>query len=337
MSKKVTMKDIADKLGVSVVAVSKALSGQKGVSAELRSKIKRTADQMGYRAGRETSKRSAQSNNIGIIVAERYISDNSFYFKFIRAITTELQARSNYAFIHTLTQKNEEKLVLPDIFFYQRVDGIIILGQISDSYTRAVMDTNVPVIFLDFYNELTADRCVISDSFYGIYEMTNYLIRNGHRNIAFVGNIHSTSSIQDRYLGYTKSLLEHNIPIHDYFIISDRDGAGNILPIELPLIMPTAFVCNCDEVACRLINQLKENGYLVPKDISVTGFDNSVYSSISVPNITTVEVNTEHMAQIAVESLLGTISKSSGKTSPAIGMIVVKGNIIYRDSVASLN
>lgn len=337
MSKKVTMKDIADKLGVSVVAVSKALSGQKGVSDELRSKIKRTADQMGYRAGREPSKRSAHSNNIGIIVAERYISDNSFYFRFIRAISTELQARSNYAFIHTLTQKNEEKLILPDIFFYQRVDGIIILGQISDSYTRAVMDTNVPVIFLDFYNELTADRCVISDSFYGIYEMTNYLIRNGHRNIAFVGNIHSTSSIQDRYLGYAKSLLEHNIPIHDYYIISDRDEAGNIIPIELPLIMPTAFVCNCDEVACHLINQLKESGYIVPKDISVTGFDNSVYSSISVPNITTVEVNTEHMAQIAVDALLSSISKSSGKTTPSIGMIVVKGNVIYRDSVASLN
>lgn len=337
MSKKVTMKDIADKLGVSVVAVSKALSGKKGVSAELRSRIKRTADQMGYRVGGEQPKKSAHSNNIGIIVAERYISDNSFYFKFIRAISTELQAHGNYAFIHTLTLKNEEALILPDIFFYQRVDGIIILGQISDSYTKAVMDTKIPVIFLDFYNELTADRCVISDSFYGIYEITNYLIRNGHKNIAFVGNIHSTSSIQDRYLGYSKSLLEHNIPIHDYYIISDRDETGNMIPIELPLIMPTAFVCNCDEVACRLINQLKENGYLVPRDISVTGFDNSVYSSISVPNITTVEVNTENMAQIAVEALLGSISKASGKAKPAIGMIVVKGNIIYRDSVASLN
>lgn len=334
MSKNVTMKDIAEKLGVSIVAVSKALSGQKGVSAELRSRIKRTADQMGYVSGTKTAKKGSASNNVGIIVAERYISDNSFYFAFLKEITSALQSHGNYAFFHTLTLKNEEELILPDIFFTQRVDGIIILGQVSDRYIKAVMETRIPPVFLDFYNEMTADRCVISDSFYGIYEMTNYLIKNGHRKIAFVGNIHTTSSIQDRYLGYEKSLMEHGIPLHDYFIISDRNSeTGDMIPIELPLIMPTAFVCNCDESACRLISILKENGYRVPDDISVTGFDNSVYSSISVPNITTVAVNVERMAAIAVDELI----KAMDKPGYSFGMLQVKGSIIYKDSVSSLN
>lgn len=334
MSKSVTMSDIAERLGISTVAVSKALSGQKGVSQELREQVKKTASEMGYKAKSSVQKKSSLSNNIGLLVAERYISDNSFYFKFIRALSTEMQKHGNYVFFHTLTQKNEDSGVLPDIFFHQRVDGIIILGQVSDSYTKAALDTKIPIIFLDFYNELTSDGCIISDSFYGSYEMTNYLIGNGHRNIAFVGNIHSTSSIQDRFLGYTKSLMEHEIPIHDYFVISDRDTCtGRLTPIELPMIMPTAFVCNCDEVACKLIAQLKENGYRVPEDISVTGFDNSVYSTISTPNITTVEVNTEQMAQIAVESLLTKIRSPRLVT----GMIQVKGKILYKDSVASIN
>lgn len=334
MSKSVTMSDIAERLGISTVAVSKALSGQKGVSQALREQVKKTASEMGYKLKSGVQKKSSLSNNIGLLVAERYISDNSFYFKFIRGLSTEMQKHGNYVFFHTLTQKNEDSGVLPDIFFHQRVDGIIILGQVSDSYTKAALDTKIPIIFLDFYNDLTSDGCIISDSFYGSYEMTNYLIANGHRNIAFVGNIHSTSSIQDRFLGYTKSLMEHEIPIHDYFIISDRDTrTGKLTPIELPMIMPTAFVCNCDEVACKLIAQLKENGYRVPEDISVTGFDNSVYSTISTPNITTVEVNTEQMAQIAVESLLTKIRSPRSVT----GMIQVKGKILYKDSVASIN
>lgn len=334
LAKNVTMRDIAAKLGISVVSVSKAFSGQRGVSPELRRKILKTAETMGYKYGTEAKKKKALSGNIGIIVAERYMSENSFYFKFMRGISTALQQRKHYAFFHTLTSVNEEKAVLPDIFFHQRVDGIIILGQIADKYIRAVLDTGIPVVFLDFYNQLTAESCVVGDSFYAAYELTNYLIDNGHREIAFVGNIHATSSIQDRYLGYAKSLIEHNIRLSDYYLISDRKAdTGEFIPLELPVVMPTAFVCNCDEAAGRLMALLSERGYRVPEDISVTGFDNSVYSSITVPNITTFEVNTEKMSAIAVDALLSKINTPSEN----IGMIQVKGRIVFKDSVASLN
>lgn len=336
MAKNVTMRDIAAKLGISVVSVSKAFSGQRGVSPELRRKILKTAETMGYKYGTEAKKKKTLSGNIGIIVAERYMSENSFYFKFMRGISTALQQRKHYAFFHTLTSVNEEKAVLPDIFFHQRVDGIIILGQIADKYIRAVLDTGIPVVFLDFYNQLTAESCVVGDSFYAAYELTNYLIDNGHREIAFVGNIHATSSIQDRYLGYAKSLIEHNIRLSDYYLIliSDRKAdTGEFIPLELPVVMPTAFVCNCDEAASRLMALLSERGYRVPEDISVTGFDNSVYSSITVPNITTFEVNTEKMSAIAVDALLSKINTPSEN----IGMVQVKGRIVFKDSVASLN
>ena len=334
LAKNVTMRDIATKLGISVVSVSKAFTGQSGVSDELRQRILRTAETMGYKYGSEAKKKKTLSGNIGIIVAERYMSENSFYFKFMRGISTALQQKKHYAFFHTLTSGNEEKALLPDIFFHQRVDGIIILGQISDKYINAVLGTKIPVVFLDFYNHLTSESCVVGDSFYASYELTNYLINNGHHDIAFVGNIHATSSIQDRYLGYAKSLIEHNIHLSDYYIISDRDAeTGEFIPLELPVVMPTAFVCNCDEIAGRLITLLAEKGYRVPDDISVTGFDNSVYSSITVPNITTFEINTEKMSTIAVEALLSKIKTPSEH----IGMIQVKGRIVFKDSVASLN
>ena len=334
MSKKVTMRDIAKKLNISAVAVSKALTDKSGISDELRRKVKKTAEQMGYVYSKLQNKKALTSNNIGIIAAERYLNDNSFYFKFIRRISADLQKHNYCTFFHTLTDSDEENAMLPDVFFNNGVDGMIVLGQISDEFIRAVIDTDIPVVFLDFYNEFTTNNCIVCDSFYAIYEMTNYLIRNGHKKIGYVGNTHSTSSIQDRYLGYIKSLIEHNIPIHDPWVISDRSTeTGRFIPMKLPDIMPTAFVCNCDETAYRFVTLLKENGYRVPEDISVTGFDNSVYSSICVPNITTVEVNTAHMSEVAVEALLKRIKLPS---SP-LGMIQVKGKMMLKDSVASLN
>ncbi len=333
MSKSITMRDIAQRLGISVAAVSKAMSGKGGVGEELRRKIMRTADEMGYNPDSAARKRAARSGNIGIIVAERFMSDNSFYLRFIHSLSKALQQYGKYALFHTLTWQNEEKAVLPDIFFHQRVDGIIVLGQVSVKYVKAVKNTAIPVVFLDFYDELTSGSCIVCDSFYGSYEITNHLINNGHRSIAFVGNINSTSSIQDRYLGYVKSLIEHRIPLNDRFVISDRTDDGIFIPIELPVVMPTAFVCNCDETACRLITILKENGFRVPEDISVTGFDNSVYSSISVPQITTVEVNTAQMSAMTVEALMARIEDPSHRT----GMIQVKGKIVFKESVKSLN
>ncbi|MBQ5320395.1 MAG: LacI family DNA-binding transcriptional regulator [Oscillospiraceae bacterium] len=334
MVKEVKMKDIAEKLGVSIVAVSKALSGKSGVSDELRMKIRKTADEMGYRYAASLKRKADRSNNIGVIVAERYVQEDSFYFKFFRHISQLLQVSDHYAFFQTLSQSAEDNAILPKIFFQQRVDGIIMLGQVSKKYTRAILDTKIPVVFLDFYNEQVNTDCVICDSFYASYEMTNYLIQNGHRDIAFVGNIHATSSIQDRYLGYYKSLIEHNIPIREQYVLSDRDlDTGLQKPVVLPIVMPTAFVCNCDETACMLIAQLKRLGYRVPEDISVTGFDNSVYSTISDPHVTTIEVNTAYMSKLAVEGLLQKIEKPSF----SMGMVHVNGKIIYKDSVRSLN
>ena len=334
MSKEIKMKDIADKLGISIVAVSKALSGKSGVSEKLRTKVRRTAEEMGYRYDPSAKRKTERSSNIAVLVAERYMNEDSFYFKFFRHISKILQVNEQYAFFHTISKSEEEKVSLPDVIFRQRVDGIIVLGQVSDEYISAVMKTKIPTVFLDFYNEQVYTDCIIFDSFYASYEMTNYLIKNGHRNIAFVGNIHATSSIQDRYLGYAKSLIEHNIPVSNSYVLSDRDiETGKWIPIEMPVVMPTAFVCNCDEIAYLLINQLKNMGYKIPEDISVTGFDNSIYSELSDPSITTIEVNSAYMAELAVEGLLQKIKKSSF----SMGMVHVNGNIIFKNSVRSLN
>lgn len=331
MKKNITMRDIAERLKVSSVTVSKALNDKDGVSEELRTRIKEVADEMGYRINAAAkSMRDGQSYNIGVIIPERFAGlAQSFYLQMYQYLSMALERYNYYGIMHLLTSDDEENNRLPKIYYEKKVDGFIVLGQTKKKYLKTIKRTNIPIVFLDFYDEYDDVDSVITDNFFGAYELTNYLIRKGHEEIGFVGNLYSTSSIQDRFLGYYKSLLEHNIIIDQEIIVDDRDEEGSYIEIELPEILPSAFVCNCDQVAHKLIRKLKETGYSVPEDCSVASFDNDIYATITEPNLTTVEVDVEEMANTAVRFIVEKLKDSTVN----YGRVSVKGNIIYRDSV----
>ncbi len=333
--KSVTMSDIAKTLDVSTVTVSKALGDRDGVSDELRSIIKQKANEMGYRFS--CSAKAAKegfSFNISIVVAKRFINDASaFYWVMYRYIIELLQKQNYYGILDVISDADASALLMPSSAQDKKTDGIIVLGQFSDRYVNELEKLDLPIVYLDFYSSENRTDTILSDSFFGSYMITNYLINNGHRNIGFVGTISSTSSIQDRYLGYYKALLEKNLPINPKWLINDRSADGAIYrKFDLPAEMPTAFVCNCDETAYALINQLKNDGYLIPDDISVVGYDNHIYSTISTPRITTVDVDSRQMSSEAVETLIRKIrdrNYSRGRT-------LVNGRLIIRDSVKKI-
>ena len=330
MARNVTMKDIADKLSVSKVTVSKALSDKDGVSEELKEKIKALAESMGYRYNASAQAiKSGLSYNIGVIIAERYTDDyRSFYLTIFHYLARELDKYRYSAILNILTDEDEVNLILPRSYYDQKVDAYIILGQVIEEYVVQLNLSHVPILFLDFYNEQTEVDSIVSDNFYGAYGITNYLIKLNHTNIAFVGNIHSTSSIQDRYLGYYKSLLEHKIENPEENVINDRDDKGRFIELKLPTTKPTAFVCNCDKVAYRLIEYLQKNNIKVPEDVSVVGFDNDIYATLSKPQITTVDTNIKEMTETAASIIVDKINKPLKR----FGRILIKGTIIYRDS-----
>lgn len=331
MKNNVTMRDIADRLGVSSVTVSKALNDKDGVSDELKIKIKNLAEEMGYRYNAMAkSMKEGLSYNIGVIIPERFAGmAQSFYLNVYQSITKVLENHGYYGILHILNNEDEKMLSLPRIYNENKVDGFIILGQISKQYIEKIQSIGLPKVFLDFYDDHADIDSVITDNFYGAYEITNYLFHNGHYDIAYVGNLYSTSSIQDRFLGYYKSLLEHNIVLNNDYVLNDRDEDGVYIDIQIPDKLPTAFVCNCDQVAHNLVHKLTKLGLNVPDDCSVVSFDNDVYATITEPGLTTVEVDIEEMANNAVNFMLEKI-KDQNKS---FGRVLVKGKIVYRNSV----
>ena len=336
MAKKVKLADIAQRTGVSTVTVSKALTGQKGVSEEMRERIKRLADEMGYvQPSKERRTGPERSYNIGLLVEESYIDKyDSFYLQMYQKVATKAMDAGCFTLMEVIDRQKGGEYTLPRLLREQKVDGIVILGKMPETFlTFLKRQSTLPAVYVDFTDEGQDVDAVVSDSFYGAYQLTNYLFQMGHERIAYVGTLMATSSITDRYLGYVKSMLEHGKKIREDWVIDDRDTASGYIDevnfLKLPEDMPTAFVCNCDLTAGRMVNKLKENGYRVPEDVSVIGFDNLPECQYSYPRLTSISQHLEEKARCAGECLF---SMLRGETSAACNR-KVDVELVERQSV----
>lgn len=339
---KITMKDLAKELGVSTVTVSKALSGREGVSETLRQKIKELAEKRGYRK-RDTrsDKTTCQAGrtgtrNIGILLSDIFgHGPNSFYHTMHSQLALQLTKLNFSSILEIVAPDMEINMELPSILLGNKTEGIIVLGQLSEQYLDFLSQQNIPLILLDFYVNSEKYVSVTTNNIQGSFMATSHLISCGHKDIGFVGNVrHSTSSIQDRFLGFCKAMLEHGLQIRNEWIIDDRTDKGLILDeFKLPRKLPTAFVCNCDETAYKFIEYLNRLKLSVPEDISIVGFDNTIYSRISKPQITTVAVDVETLVYKAAEMINQRINNSFA----TVTSVVVPGKMVYRDSVRVIN
>ena len=337
--KKVRLSDIAEKLNISTVTVSKALSDKEGVGDELREQIKQIAEKMGYQTKKSAVpgiKNTSTTGNIGILIPSRFFSPNvSYYWHIFNTLSTELLRCGYYSIMELLSDDDEKNCSLPRMIQDKKIDGLIILGQTSDLYLEALNNTYSNFILFDFYSAKLPFDSVSNDNYFCSYMMTNYVISQGHKEIRFVGNFGATTSISDRFMGFQKAMLENHLSCLPEDILNDRDEHGSTIKIKLPSEknMPTAFICNCDETAVNLIIALEEKGYKVPQDISVTGFDNYLPQKKTPVDLTTVYIKPEDSTKIASELI---INKITGQ--PYIkGRHLVSGSLIIRDSVASLS
>lgn len=331
MEKRVRMADIAQKLGVSTVTVSKALSGKDGVSESVRAKIRQTAIDMGYRL-RSAGQESPAGETVGVLIHERFLSkEQSFYLSLYERVVSNLAKYDMFGLLESVLWSDEAGCVKPRFVQSGRVQSLMVIGSMSGEYLRFVQGLGLPVVQLDAYDADVSMDTVISDGYYGMYRMTNYLIRRGHSRIAYLGSVGATSSITDRYFGYCRALRESGIDLRSQWILPDRDELGNFR-ITLPEEMPTAFACNCDAAAYNLVKLLAEKGIRVPEDVSVVAFDDFLFSELSSPRITTYAVDMEGMSRASVEQLL----RRSAEPERERDFKVVTGFLREKESVKTI-
>lgn len=329
MRKQVTMKDIATELGVSIVTISKALSGKEGVGEELREKIIDKARELGYVMRENHNDDDGRNLNIAIVISERFISDNAFYFKVYQKLLMGLSERGFIGILEIMRMEDEAAGVLPKLVHMGKVEQVIVVGEMRLEFLENLNNSGVNMIFFDFENEEFDVDSIVGDNVSGGYTMTRYLVKKGYRNVGFVGSYKATQNILDRFVGHLKYKLAKSLPQDDSWVIPDRDSSGLNIELKLPDVMPEAFFCNCDETAYRMIRTLDEAGYRVPEDIAVVGFDD--YASLIPENIelTTYQVDINEM----VRQCIHIVDQRSRNSSYRRGIVLVHGKLIERSTV----
>ncbi len=338
MPKTVKLADIAQRLGVSAVTVSKALSGQKGVSEEMREKIKLLADEMGYVKSVAPEKgKGHKSYTIGIVVAKRYLDEvQSFYWRVYQDLSQCAVSRNCFTMLEVVSYEDERQGNLPKMVTEGKVEAVIVMGAFKVEYARFLrQNINLPFILLDTLGPDAEFDAVVSNNMMGAYRVVNYLFQMGHSKIGFVGTRLATASIDDRYFGYLKSAMEHGMEVQPHWLVDDRDrdtGMGDYQAhYRLPDKdgMPTAFFCNCDKAAEVMVHKLSDYGYRVPEDVSLAGFDNYLADPLFQAGITTYAINTREMARRAVHILVHKLREPDYSA----GVYMIDGTFIERESV----
>lgn len=327
--KQVTMKDVATELDVSIVTISKALAGKDGVSDALREKIISKAKELGYVFKNDKKGEGRGSLNIAIVIPERFIGDNSFYFKIYQKIIMRLSDRGYIGVLEIVRNEDEEKGILPNVVRMDSIEQVIVIGEMKTVFLEKLVETGLGVIFFDFENEEFDVDCVVGDGLNGGFLLTRYLVKHGYKRIGFVGDYKFTRSILDRYMGYRKYLIARDQEFDEEWTIFDRDAEGNIKELALPKNMPEAFVCNCDVVAYRLIDTLQKAGYSVPEDIAVVGYDDYADRIPEDIELTTYRVNTDEM----IRQCIHIIEQRAQNKNYRRGTTLVYGKLVERKTV----
>ncbi len=299
-----TIKDVAKKAGVSISTVSRVVNDSKPVSNEVRKKVEDAIKELGYRPNEVArSLVTKKSSLIGVIVTDL---GNSYVAELLRGIE-EIGRMYDYDIILSSTFGDvQAEIKSLHILKTKQVEGVIL---ISDSLNEELNDSaeklNIPFIYLNRYYHNEKYSTVVIDNKEAAYEMTNYLINQGHEKIAYVVKSREENSIENTKLdGYRTAVDENGLEKKVFYAegVDFKYGyniAESILDTDV-----TAIFCSYDEIALGVLGYCYDNGIKVPEDISVTGFGDISTSSVYRPTLTTIKVPYYDIGAVAIRRII---------------------------------
>lgn len=310
MKRKVTLKQIARELDVSISTVSKSLRDSKEISEDTRQKVQAFAKLYNYKPNLiALSLKNRKTKTIGIIIPEIV---HHFFATVISGIEQEAN-ESGYSIIICLSDESFDKEVINmEMLANGSIDGFIMALSKETQYKSdfhhitEVINQGMPVVMFDrVTNEILCDKVIIDDKT-AAYEAVQNLIDSGRKKIALVTTVDYVSVGKLRTDGYTKALLDNNLPFDENLIIKIEDIDSceeTISQILEDKAIDAVFAVN-ELFAVIIIKTAHKLGLNVPKDLSVIAFTDGIISKYSTPTITTVSQNGLKMGQKAAKMLI---------------------------------
>ncbi|MEO6083146.1 MAG: LacI family DNA-binding transcriptional regulator [Umezawaea sp.] len=286
-----TIRDVARKAHVSVATVSRALSSPGLVRPDTRSRVLAAASELGYQPNRAARGLiTGKTGNIGIVVPDL---DNPFYTGILKAARSRAAQSDHAVFVADSDEDPGSEIKLVQAMAKQ-VDGLLLCSPgLTDAQLSTLADT--PVVLLD--HRLPGIPSTVMDSADGVRQVIAHLTALGHTRIAYLDGPHTSWSAGQRRQGLGVDLIELG-PFPPRY-------EGGLQAADLALAADvTAIMAYNDVMALGVLTRLRDRGVSVPGDVSVTGFDNLTYASLTSPALTTVRMPLASAGRTAVAMLL---------------------------------
>jgi LacI family transcriptional regulator len=308
----ITIKEMAEILNTSTTTVSNVIHGKSGeVSEAMVEKVKKLIEEYDYVPN--INARNLAKNKSGIIGLvmkahhgkyENYVKD-AFAGEFTGAVESCVRAKG-YAIM--LYISNDIMEIIQSVSSWN-ADGLIVLGIKKEDGSLLREKVKKPMVFVDcYFDDSPSDQVIVGiEDRKGSYEITKYLIQNGHRKIAYLAdNLHGV--VYERFWGYRNALEEAGITYDERDFIMLKTNGPDLAPVLSEVFKRagdfTALVCATDYYAAQILNDFMDRGVSIPQDLSIVGFDDNIYSRLVRPSITTVHQDVSSKSRLAVEKLV---------------------------------
>lgn len=334
MKKRIGIKDIAERLNISVSTVSRALRDAHDVNKDTRKKVLDLAETLNFKLNKNASAlASGATRNIGVVIP--FITN--YYFSTVISGIQEQAFDKGYNIILYVTNddKEREKQLLHNIDSAS-LDGLLISISsntvMQDHFERLISD-GMSIVFFDRVPKKIAASRVLQDDFEGAFLATQYLIKSGYKKIAHIAGPESLNFTQQRLDGYKHALNQYNIAYRKEYVIysgfSQQDGSADTKRLmKLPDPPNGIFAAN-DRKAVGAILTLKKHKIKVGRDVGVIGFTNDPISKVIEPNLTTIEEPAFEIGKQSCDLLIKHIKNKNYEPMD----IILPSKLIIRDSV----
>jgi LacI family transcriptional regulator len=327
----VTIRDVAQRAGVSVRTVSRVVNDRGEITDATRQRVRVAIDELGFRPSKLARALVTQhTDTVGLIVDD---ISNPFFAEVARAVQSSAQAAGYDVFLCNSAGRWEEELASLDSLVTHGVDGIILYPSagLTSERIKPFADRYAPIVTIGASPSHPSISRIAITTRAGAREAVEYLIEKGHRAIAMLCGLGAVS-IHRRYQGYRDALLAHDLPVRDELVYPGpatfergRQSARELL-VSHPEV--TAIFAYNDLLGLGSLRACRELGRRVPDDCAIMGFDDIPLADWVSPTLTTVRVDKTALGEGAVARLLEMLRTPGCACTP----ITVPTGLILRES-----
>ena len=330
------LKDIAEKLNISLSTVSKALSNHPKISTKTKEKVLNITRELNYQPNLiARSLKLKKTKTIGIIIGD---ITNPFYAEILKGSENIANLNGMSIILCNSDYNYDKELEYINVLMAKKVDGILLTPSSNRNSLEFLRKADTPFVIMDALPDPEIPHnCVYTDHYYGTYTAIKYLIDLGHTKIVLINGPSFITSCKQVELGFLKAMCENNIEVKNEYLIEGNLKIQDSFKAMEKLLklkdnkLPTAIFINSDEAAIGVYGAIYSTGRRIPEDFSIIGYDDIPGSKYLSPPLTTIS---QEKNQLGILSMNILIEEINGPKNFENKIIKLTPNLVIRKSTS---